>query len=206
MRKLMHTLLITGIGCFVLASCGRHILPSNSSANDKIAPKVTPDRPRPDREQYVKKATIIDSNTVHQRGELPPAQNNHQEKVITDSYNRTTDTLNTVVPAEDTATATYLNEPVVVIDSRGNLMIDSTNLPPTVSHNLDSLKQAIRAFTPDQAKNLAFRFKQIPPRVLFVPDELAKQGRRGFYYKYNDQFWYWKQADGFFYLDENYYK
>jgi hypothetical protein len=85
-------------------------------------------------------------------------------------------------------------------------MIDTLNLPPTVSHNLDSLNQAIRAFTPDQAKNLAFRFKQIPPRVLYVPDNLAKKGRKGYYYKYNDKFWYWKKDDGYFYLDENYYK
>jgi len=193
----------------LLAACGRRNIPSTSSAEGKIAPKVTPDRPRPGHEQYVKRATVIDSNQISGSHKISTPKNNHQgNNVITDSYGRNMDSANAVAAnADNLAAAThYLAEPVVVIDSRGKLLIDSLNLPPTVSHNLDSLNQSIRAFTPDQAKNLAYRFKQIPPRVLFVPDNLAKKGRKGYYYKYNDKFWYWKKADGYFYLDENYYK
>lgn len=210
MRKLIYSSIAF---CLLLAACGRRNIPSKSAEGTKLHPKVTPDRPRPGQEQYVKKATIIDSTTVGKVG-MPKDQynNNKQGKVITDSYGRNIDSLNAAsnigAAGTDSAAAatSYLADPVVVIDSRGNLMIDSLNLPPTVSHNLDSLNQSIRAFTPDQAKNLAYRFKQIPPRVLFVPDNLAKKGRKGYYYKYNDKFWYWKKADGYFYLDENYYK
>ncbi|SDZ86896.1 hypothetical protein SAMN05192529_10354 [Arachidicoccus rhizosphaerae] len=207
MRKLKYTSLIVGLACIMMASCGRRNIPSKSAEVKKLPPKVTPDRARPGHEQYVKKATIIDSNQVGQLGKLPNQQYNNHGKVITDSYGQPLDSANTAAINDDNSTASnYLAEPVVVIDSRGNLMIDTLNLPPTVSHNLDSLNQAIRAFTPDQAKNLAFRFKQIPPRVLYVPDNLAKKGRKGYYYKYNDKFWYWKKDDGYFYLDENYYK
>lgn len=211
MRKLIYSSVAF---CLLLAACGRRNIPSKSAEGKKLHPKVTPDRERPGHEQYVKRATVIDSAQVGKAG-MPKDQNsnNNQGKVITDSYGRNIDSLNAIANTDansstDSATAAvhYLAEPVVVIDSRGNLMIDTLNLPPTVSHNLDSLNQTIRAFTPDQAKNLAYRFKQIPPRVLFVPDNLAKKGRKGYYYKYNDKFWYWKKADGYFYLDENYYK
>ena len=204
----MHISMAVGLAGIMLASCGRRNIPSKSAEVKKLPPKVTPDRPRPGHEQYVKKATVIDSNQVNKLGNLPNQPYNNQGKVITDSYGRDHEPNNAGVYADSTAAvaSNYLAEPVVVIDSRGNLMIDTLNLPPTVSHNLDSLNQSIRAFTPDQAKNLAFRFKQIPPRVLYVPDNLAKKGRKGYYYKYNDKFWYWKKDDGYFYLDENYYK
>lgn len=194
--------------CLLLSACGRRVVPSKSADGKNLHPKVTPDRQRPGHEQYVKKATVIDSATIGKTG-FPK----NQGKVVEDSYTPATDSVNAaladgaVSAVDSSASAShFLAEPVVVIDSRGNLLIDTLNLPPTVSHNLDSLNQTIRAFTPDQAKNLAYRFKQIPPRVLFVPDNLAKKGRKGFYYKYNDKFWYWKKADGYFYLDENYYK
>ena len=206
MRKLKHNSLVIGLACIMLASCGRRNIPSKSAETKKLPPKVTPDRPRPGHEQFVKKATIIDSNQVGNLRNHPNQPYNHQGKVITDSYGRNLDSANTAADADNATASNYLSAPVVVIDSRGNLMIDTLNLPPTVSHNLDSLNQSIRAFTPDQAKNLAFRFKQIPPRVLYVPDNLAKKGRKGYYYKYNDKFWYWKKDDGYFYLDENYYK
>ncbi|QEC73104.1 hypothetical protein FSB73_16875 [Arachidicoccus ginsenosidivorans] len=207
MRKLTYTCLIISAACMLLAACGRRNIPAKSAEGKKLAPKVTPDRPRPGHEQYVKRATVIDSNQVSKLGNIHQP-NNDRGKVITDSYGRNLDSVNAAAANADSlaAAAHYLAEPVVVIDSRGKLLIDSLNLPPTVSHNLDSLNQSIRAFTPDQAKNLAYRFKQIPPRVLFVPDNLAKKGRKGYYYKYNDKFWYWKKADGYFYLDENYYK
>ena len=193
-------------------ACSRRTVPSSASNEaKKLHPRVTPDRPQ--QRQYVKKATIIDSATVGANPGQAAQNNNQSDKVITDSYNKTGSNIGGS-PATGAGTASdsalaasnYLMEPAVVIDSRGNLLIDTLRLPPTVSHNLDSLNQSIRAFTPAQAKNLAYRFKQIPPRVLFIPDSLAKPGRNGMYYKYNNKFWYWKKADGFFYLDENYYK
>ena len=215
--KMMRKLIYTSIAfCTILVACSRRTVPSSTkNEGKKIHPRVTPDR-TPDR-QYVKKATIIDSATV--AGNQNPLATNQTEtgKVITDSYNKTnagavtegtpTNPAGNATVADSANLATnYLMEPAVVIDSRGNLLIDTFRLPPTVSHNLDSLNQTIRAFTPAQAKNLAYRFKQIPPRVLYIPDNLAKPGRNGMYYKYNNKFWYWKKADGFFYLDENYYK
>lgn len=199
MRKFFYTSVAFTL---LLAACGRRNIPSKSVEGTKLHPKVAPDRNQP--EQYVKKAIVIDSSTAGKLGIHKNQPYGNQDKVITDSYGRNLDSLNAATG--NTAATHYLAEPVVVIDSRGNLMIDTLNLPPTVSHNLDSLNQSIRAFTPDQAKNLAYRFKQIPPRVLFVPDNLAKKGRKGYYYKYNDKFWYWKKEDGYFYLDENYYK
>ena len=211
MRKLINTTLAISI---LFAACSPKLNSSKSTKGSKVAPKATPDRHIPGEKQYVKRATIIDSTRVGHSG--TPGKNNNginQNREITDSYNnqnvQKTATENAVTAdslAAIEAAKNYLSEPAVVIDSRGHLMIDTLNLPPTVSHNLDSLNQSIRAFTPDQAKNLAYRFKQIPPRVLYVPDSLAKKGRKGFYYKYNNKFWYWKKADGYFYLDENYYK
>lgn len=172
----------------LLTACGRRNIPSKS-AKTELRPKIAPDRV--DEKQYVKRATILDS--VHNAYEK-----NESGKTVKDSY---TDSANFATKSN------LINTPVVVIDSHGVLQIDSSlNLPPDVSHNLDSLSQAVRAYTPNEAKNLAFRFKEIPPRILFVPDNLAKKGVKGYYYRYENKFWYWKKEDGFFYLDENYYK
>jgi len=96
--------------------------------------------------------------------------------------------------------------PTVVINGKGVLQIDAQNLPPNVSHNLDALSRATPAFTQAQADNLMYRFKEIPPRVLLVPDNLAVKGVKGYYYQYENKFWYWKRQDGYFYLDKNYYQ
>lgn len=207
MKKILYLTLAFSI---FLAACGRRTIPEKSAEGKKILPKVTPDRPN--QKQYVKKATVIDSAQMGINKPTEPQNNNNisNDNTVTDSYKMAADSMAAVAKTDSinasTAAATYLSEPMIVIDSRGKLMMDTVNLPPTVSHNLDSLNQATRAFTPNEAKNLAFRFKQIPPRVLFVPDNLAKKGRKGYYYKYNNKFWYWKKADGYFYLDENYYK
>lgn len=192
MKKILYA---TFAFSLFLSACGRRNIPSKSVESPKLHPRIAPDRV--DQKQYVKRATIVDSART--------VTNPNQQNKVTDSYTAPEGTT-TTDSATVASSASSLSEPVVVIDSRGKLMIDTLNLPATVSHNLDSLNQTIRAFTPDEAKNLAFRFKQIPPRVLFVPDQLAKKGRKGYYYKYNDKFWYWKKADGYFYLDENYYK
>ena len=96
--------------------------------------------------------------------------------------------------------------PVVVIDGKGVLQISADNLPPSVSHNLDSLRRATPAFTQNQADNLLYRYQELLPKVLYVPDNLAIKGVKGYYYQYQNKFWYWKKQDGYFYLDRNYYE
>ena len=95
-------------------------------------------------------------------------------------------------------------KPITIVDNRGRIMITQDQLPDSVSTDLSALN-AVRAFTPDQAKNLASRYNFIPPKVIYVPSSLAKKGRKGMYYIYNQKFWYWKKENGFFYLDANYY-
>ncbi|ANI88767.1 hypothetical protein A9P82_05375 [Arachidicoccus ginsenosidimutans] len=187
MKNLFYIAFVSGM---VFISCGRRTVPQQTTTQP-VHPKVAPDRIQ--KPQYVKKAVILDSNTFH-----------NTQKNIQDSYNNKADSVavNAAVPVANSVAATA----TVVIDSHGMLQIDSANLPPDVSHNLDSLNQATRAFTPNQVKNLAYRFKEIPPRVLLVPDTLAKKGVKGYYYKYDNKFWYWKKDDGYFYLDENYYQ
>jgi hypothetical protein len=100
------------------------------------------------------------------------------------------------------APATVYTKPFIIVDGKGN-MLSSRNLPPDAPKKL-SVEEA-RAFTPAQTKNLAFRYKYIPPRILYVPSNIAKTSSRGTYYIYNKKFYYWKKPNGYFYLDENYY-
>jgi len=184
-----QTLFLSFLIAIFIVSCGRRNVPQQTTTKP-VHPKIAPDRIN--QNQYVKKAIILNDSTAR-----------NTPKNITDSYNNPDSASGNAAAANN---ASALAAPVVVIDSHGMLQVDSAGLPPDVSHNLDSLNQATRAFTPDQAKNLAHRFNQIPPRVLLVPDNLAKKGVKGFYYKYQNKFWYWKKDDGFFYLDENYYQ
>lgn len=182
------SLLITVPVILFFVSCGRRNVPQQTAT--PVHPKIAPDRIN--QKQYVKKAVILNDSTT-----------TNTSKNIADSYSNP-DSASANAAAANNAAA--LTAPLVVIDSHGMLQVDSASLPQGVSHNLDSLNQATRAFTPDQAKNLAHRFNDIPPRVLLVPDNLAKKGVKGYYYKYQNKFWYWKKDDGFFYLDENYYQ
>lgn len=100
-------------------------------------------------------------------------------------------------------TAIIYTKPIIVVDGKGNVIAEK-NLPPDASKEILNIQSA-RAFTPAQTKNLAYRFKYIPPRILYVPANLAKTTSRGSYYIYNKKFYYWKKTDGYFYLDENYY-
>jgi hypothetical protein len=92
-----------------------------------------------------------------------------------------------------------------VVDSHGRLLMSQDKKPADVNPDWNGLNN-IRSFTPNQAQTLASRFKTVPPRVIYVPAELAKKGRKGKYYIYNKKFWYWQKSDGLFYLDTNYYQ
>ena len=98
-----------------------------------------------------------------------------------------------------------LPKPVIIVDAHGNFAVTEKDLPPDASKSILSSANA-RAYTPAELKTLSYRYKQIPPRILYVPTELQKKNTRGTYYVFAKKYWYWKKANGYFYLDENYYK
>lgn len=97
-------------------------------------------------------------------------------------------------PAEETAT--------VVVSGEGKVV--NPSVKTSSGAKVYPVTRA-RSFTPNQKKNLMYRFKTVPPKVLHVPDSMAKKNAKGSYFVYKDKFWYWKKPDGYFYLDENYY-
>ncbi|MES2004366.1 MAG: hypothetical protein V4450_07585 [Bacteroidota bacterium] len=101
--------------------------------------------------------------------------------------------------------ATAFASPMIVIDESGKIITSRDKLPEDIAGKVD-YKKITRAFTPDQRQNLIYRFKMVPPRVLFVPEKLASKSAKGTYCVYKKKFWYWKKDDGLFYLDETYYQ
>jgi hypothetical protein len=95
--------------------------------------------------------------------------------------------------------------PIIIVDAHGNFAVTDKDLPPDASKSILSSANA-RAYTPTELKTLSYRYKQIPPRILYVPAELQKKNSRGTYYVFMKKYWYWKKPNGYFYLDENYYK
>jgi len=107
----------------------------------------------------------------------------------------------TVMPTVPTVVA----KPIIVVDAHGNFAVKEEDLPPDASKSIMSNSNA-RAYTPAELKTLSYRYKQIPPRIMYVPAELQKKNSRGTYYVFAKKYWYWKKPNGYFYLDENYYK
>ncbi len=95
--------------------------------------------------------------------------------------------------------------PMIVIDGMGNVITPKEKLPEDIAEKAD-YRMLSRAFTPDQRTNLIYRYKIVPPRILFVPEHYIKTTSRGKYVVYRKKFWYWQKDDGLFYLDETYYK
>ena len=114
-------------------------------------------------------------------------------KTVPTKPTHTATTTETPKPAAETAT--------VVVSGDGKVVNSSAK---SSTGKVYPVTQA-RSFTPDQKKNLMYRFKTIPPRVLHVPESLSKKNAQGSYYVLKKKFWYWKKPDGYFYLDENYY-
>jgi hypothetical protein len=93
---------------------------------------------------------------------------------------------------------------MIVIDGYGKILTPQDRLPDST---LDpDYSKIARAFTPQQLANLRARYKTVPPKVLYVPDQYAQKSLRGTYAVYKKKFFYWKKDDGLFYLDEIYYK
>lgn len=94
--------------------------------------------------------------------------------------------------------------PMIVIDGMGNVITPKEKLPEEIAAKAD-YRVLSRAFTPNQRTNLIYRYKIVPPRILFVPESYIKTTARGKYVVYRKKFWYWQKEDGLFYLDETYY-
>jgi hypothetical protein len=95
--------------------------------------------------------------------------------------------------------------PMIVIDGMGNVITPKEKLPEEIAAKAD-YRELSRAFTPNQRTNLIYRYKIVPPRILFVPEHYIKTSARGKYVVYRKKFWYWQKENGLFYLDETYYK
>lgn len=93
---------------------------------------------------------------------------------------------------------------MVVADGYGRLVTPQQNLPQDTGIAYNSL-QLSKGFTTQQRANMQARYKTIPPRVLYVPQQFVKSSLKGSYYILKNKFWYWKKSDGLFYLDEKYY-
>ena len=98
-----------------------------------------------------------------------------------------------------------LPAPMIVVDGNGRIITTKSKLPDSIGRKVDYSKIE-RAFTPNQKTNLIYRYKIVPPKVLYVPDVYVQKSLKGDYCVYKQKFWYWKKADGLFYLDETYYK
>lgn len=105
------------------------------------------------------------------------------------------------VPAPTTSRA----RPIIIVNSRGQFAVSESDLPADASRSILDNSNA-RAYTPAETKNLGYRFGAIPPRILYVPQSLQKKSTRGTYYVLQKKYWYWKKANGYFYLDDTYYK
>ncbi|HVZ26172.1 MAG TPA: hypothetical protein VG842_08965 [Sediminibacterium sp.] len=134
---------------------------------------------------------------------LPPPQAGTPEKKIAAPAITAPPTVAATIPAPKTAKK--FQQPLVVIDDRGEIITPASGLPEAIAAKVN-YRSIARAYTPDQRKNLIFRFKMVPPRVLYIPPELASHSTRGTYCVFRKKFWYWQKEDGLFYIDETYYQ
>ena len=107
-------------------------------------------------------------------------------------------------PSPVIAAKTYAS-PMIIIDEKGSIITSRDNLPDEIASKVN-YKQIARSFTPAQRTNLIYRFKMVPPRVLFIPADRVQHSAKGYYCIYKKKFWYWQKDDGLFYLDEKYYR
>lgn len=128
----------------------------------------------------------------------PVQKNKEPETVVVSDTPVTT-------PASDAAAAPVFNSPLIVIDESGKIVTPGDKLPEDIAPKVD-YKKIAKGFSPEQRKNLIYRFKMVPPKVLFVPADMASKSARGTYVIYKKKFYYWKKEDGLFHLDETYYQ
>jgi hypothetical protein len=104
-----------------------------------------------------------------------------------------------------TPAATAPMAPMIVIDEQGQVITSREKLPADIATKVDYGKIS-RGYTPAQRQNLIYRFKLVPPRVLYVPNQFATTNGKGTYVVYRKKFFYWKKPDGLFHIDETYYQ
>jgi hypothetical protein len=115
------------------------------------------------------------------------------------------DTPVAAVPTETAPATSAAMAPMIVIDEKGNIITTRDKLPADIAPKVNYAK-INRGYTPAQRQNLIYRFKIVPPRVLYVPEQYAQKNAKGEYVIYKKKFWYWKKEDGLFHLDETYYQ
>ncbi|MFT4202315.1 MAG: hypothetical protein QM610_00235 [Chitinophagaceae bacterium] len=158
-----------------------------------------------------KKTVPVASNSNSKPNTLPTSKTNprvgpkHQKDSVTITVPMNVKGDTAVMTTNNEAPTNTYTKAFTVVDSHGRLLLSPDSIPPDVTPDWIALKN-LRAFTPNQAQTMASRFSSVPPRVLYVPANLAKVGRKGTYYIYAKKFWYWKKDDGLFYLDTNYYQ
>lgn len=138
-----------------------------------------------------------------------PEKNVNSTVVYPGNKNNGTVNGNPATPANPNGTTTpapvTTTERILVILDKGGRATDPSTLPPYVQANTKQLPPST-PLTPTERNNLLARQKTLLPIALYVPDAYAGKSPRGQFYKYKSKFWYWKKADGFYYLDEIYYK
>ncbi len=103
------------------------------------------------------------------------------------------------------AAGAAFDAPLIVIDEGGKVVTPADKLPADLAGKVD-YKRISKGFTLEQRKNIIYRFKMVPPKVLFVPEGMSSKSARGTYVIYKKKFYYWRKDDGLFHLDETYYQ
>ncbi|WP_288072054.1 hypothetical protein [Hydrotalea sp.] len=103
-------------------------------------------------------------------------------------------------PAAPSAPAAF-----IVVDGMGNILTPKDRFPLAIGQQVN-YTQITRAFTPNQRKNLLYRFNSIPPKIIYVAPAYTLHSLKGTYCIYKKKFWYWQHSNGLFYLDETYYR
>ena len=119
--------------------------------------------------------------------------------------NTVIDTASAVIVTADSLAMAAVNNIMVIADGYGNLVTPQQSLPANSGVKYNNLELS-KSFTVQQRANLQARYKTVPPRVLYVPEQASSSSLKGNYYIYKKKFWYWKKGDGFYYLDPKYYQ
>ncbi len=137
-----------------------------------------------------------------------PAKTNNASVIYGNDSN-----INKEITTSDSTTLTK-KDSVVIANSAASFLIVSNGygkiitpqqLLPANSNIQYNAFQLSKGFSAQQLNNLKTRYSIIPPRVLYVNPANQLSSARGSYFILAKKFWYWKKADGLFYLDEKYY-
>ena len=137
-----------------------------------------------------------------------PSKGSNGTIVIPGTKNSTT--VNNTNPVNsDTASVVPASPAVpsamIIIDGYGKILTPASKLPPGSNVKAD-YAQIARSFTPQQIANLKARYKTVPPKILYVPEQYTLKSLKGTYCIYKKKFWFWKKDDGLFYIDQMYYQ